>query len=66
MLSIPRMMDSLSALGLRVQMIEQRGRHLPQLSSNPAMDFSTFNAAEQAHMSKVIEKKQVRGVTMLL
>jgi hypothetical protein len=63
MLSIPRMMDSLSALGLRVQMIEQRGRHF---SSNPAMDFSTFNAAEQAHMSKVIEKKQVRGVTMLL
>jgi hypothetical protein len=24
------------------------------------MDFSGFNAAEQAHMTKVIEKKQVR------
>jgi hypothetical protein len=24
------------------------------------MDFSSFNAAEQAHMTKVIEKKQVR------
>jgi hypothetical protein len=23
------------------------------------MDFSSFNAAEQAHMSKVIEKRQV-------
>jgi len=23
------------------------------------MDFSAFNAAEQAHMTKVIEKKQV-------
>ena len=26
------------------------------------MDFSQMNAAEQAHMSKVIEKKQVRRV----
>lgn len=24
------------------------------------MDFSKFNAAEQAHLSRVIEKKQVR------
>jgi hypothetical protein len=24
------------------------------------MDFSGFNAAEQAHMTKVIERKQVR------
>ena len=24
------------------------------------MDFSTFNSAEQAHMSKVIEKKQMQ------
>ena len=27
------------------------------------MDFSQFNAAEQAHMSKVIEKKQVCGLS---
>lgn len=27
--------------------------------SRITMDFSTFNSAEQAHMSKVIEKKQV-------
>lgn len=26
------------------------------------MDFSSFNAAEQAHMTKIIEKKQVRFV----
>lgn len=31
------------------------------------MDFSNFNAAEQAHMTKIIEKKQVRGhITILI
>ena len=29
------------------------------------MDFSGMNAAEQAHMTKVIEKKQVRFPTVL-
>jgi len=29
------------------------------------MDFSGFNAAEQAHMTKVIEKKQVRSPPLL-
>jgi hypothetical protein len=29
------------------------------------MDFSGFNAAEQAHMTKVIEKKQVRSLSLL-
>ena len=28
------------------------------------MDFSSFNAAEQAHMTKVIEKKQVRMLSL--
>jgi len=28
------------------------------------MDFSGFNAAEQAHMTKVIEKKQVRMLSL--
>jgi hypothetical protein len=28
------------------------------------MDFSGFNAAEQAHMTKVIEKKQVRMLSV--
>jgi len=30
------------------------------------MDFSGFNAAEQAHMTKVIEKKQVRMLSLPL
>jgi hypothetical protein len=30
------------------------------------MDFSAFNAAEQAHMTKVIEKKQVCFLFTLL
>jgi hypothetical protein len=30
------------------------------------MDFSGFNAAEQAHMTKVIEKKQVRTLSLRL
>lgn len=30
------------------------------LFSASLMDFSKFNAAEQAHLSRVIEKKQVR------
>jgi hypothetical protein len=30
------------------------------------MDFSGFNAAEQAHMTKVIEKKQVRLLSLCL
>lgn len=30
------------------------------------MDFSQFNAAEQAHMTKVIEKKQVRSESFTL
>jgi hypothetical protein len=30
------------------------------------MDFSSFNAAEQAHMTKVIEKKQVRILSLPL
>lgn len=29
------------------------------------MDFSQFNGAEQAHMSKVIEKKQVRPICFI-
>ena len=29
------------------------------------MDFSQFNAAEQAHMTKIIEKKQVSNNTAL-
>ena len=28
------------------------------------MDFSSFNPAEQAHMTKVIEKKQVRILSL--
>ena len=32
----------------------------PPLALLATMDFSQMNAAEQAHMSKVIEKKQVR------
>jgi len=28
------------------------------------MDFSGFNAAEQAHMTKVIEKRQVRELSL--
>jgi hypothetical protein len=30
------------------------------------MDFSGFNSAEQAHMSKVIEKRQVRRLRCLV
>jgi import inner membrane translocase subunit TIM9 len=30
------------------------------------MDFSNFNAAEQAHMTKIIEKKQVRKCILVL
>lgn len=30
------------------------------------MDFSSFNGAEQAHMTKVIEKKQVRSRLFIL
>lgn len=31
----------------------------PKNNNTTTMDFSQFNGAEQAHMSKVIEKKQV-------
>jgi len=36
----------------------------PRLTVSFTMDFSSFNAAEQAHMTKVIEKKQVRVLSL--
>lgn len=33
--------------------------HLVAIPQHSIMDFSSFNSAEQAHMTKVIEKKQV-------